>query len=70
MKNDDYTVSGPGVDRTYPDAGPALSAAITFATRATEECTFYVRNVNGDIYGRAERDEKGGIFVYRLRGGK
>lgn len=65
-----FTVSGPGVDRPYPEGGPALSAAITYASRATGEATFYVRHPDGDLYGRVERAEAGSLQVYRIGGAR
>lgn len=60
-----YTVSGPGVDREgLPAPAVALSFAITCASRATEEATYYVRDSLGEACGRAERDEVGIIRIY------
>lgn len=71
MSRSAYTVSGPGVDKPYPDGGGvALSAAITHASRADGEATFYVRTPDGSAYGRVERDEHGGITVHRIGGGR
>lgn len=50
-----YTVSGPGIDRSYPDFGPAFSAAITFAERAAEDAAFYVRDALGHAVGCVEK---------------
>lgn len=62
-----FTVSGPGIDREYPEGGgPALSAAITFASRlGTDEATYYVRKPDGSFYARAENDGHGNIAVWR-----
>lgn len=62
-----FTLSGPGVDRAYPDGGGvALSAAITHASRSEMAATFYVRDPAGEIFGRAERDEHGNVRVFRI----
>lgn len=64
-----FTVSGPNEDRGgYDSGGIALSAAITFASRATGEATYYARNTDGTIFGHAERDEDGNVFITRVRG--
>lgn len=59
------TVSAPGLDRGYETPGVALSAAITFATRANVETTIYVRDTDDSPYGRVERDALGGLLIYR-----
>lgn len=59
------TVSAPGLDRGYESPAVALSAAITFATRADSETTVYVRGADDSPYGRVERDALGGLLVYR-----
>lgn len=61
-----FTVSGTHVDRSYPDGGVALSAAITFASRHAGEVptTFYVRTPEGEPFGRVESDGKH-VLVYR-----
>lgn len=55
-----FTVSGPGVDKSYaePGPGPALSFAITKAERSPVDATFYVRDADGEVVGYVER--KGG----------
>lgn len=62
------TVSGGAVDRAYESAPVALSAAITFASRASEDTTLYVREADGSPYGRVER-LGGEIHIY-ARGGR
>lgn len=62
------TVSGGGIDRAYEAPSVALSAAITFAGRASDETTFYVRAADGEPYGRVERTEGGTITIYRNGG--
>lgn len=61
------TVSGPGVDRGYESPAVALSAAITFAGRARDETTMYVREADGTAYGRVERDDTGSLAIYRAK---
>lgn len=59
-----FTVSGPGIDRNgYQSGSVALSAAITLATG---EATMYVRDGNGDAFGRVERDTDGSLTIIRL----
>ena len=66
-----WTVSGPDVDKGYVDGGGvALSGAITFASRATGEVTYYVRTPEGDPFGRVERDADGVIAIYRKEGAR
>lgn len=60
-----YSVSGPGLDKAYEDAGPALSRAITAASASQVPCTYYVRDVRGDAIGYAERDEHTHIRIVR-----
>jgi hypothetical protein len=68
--HDGYTVSGPGVDVKYADAGPALSRAVTAASRADAPCSYYVRDRLGAAVGRTDRDEDGGVQVWRLNSTK
>lgn len=68
-KSTTFTVSGPGVDRNgYDTGGIGLSAAITFASRATGEATYYVRDPDGNIFGHAERVEDGVVRITRTGG--
>jgi hypothetical protein len=66
-----FTVTGPDTERTYPagntraPGGPALSAAIAFASRAHGEATFYVRDADGTLYGHVVRDTDGNVTVHR-----
>lgn len=50
-----FTVTGPGLEKAYREAGPALSRALTAACAAAEDGTWYVRNTAGDVTGYAER---------------
>lgn len=59
-----YTVSGPGIDRRSPDAGPALSLAITLAGKVAEGETVYVRDPQGNACGRVENHGHGHLHVY------
>jgi len=62
-----YTVTGPGVDKTVSGAGIGLSAALTFASRATRkgvEGSFYVRDPDGKVVGRADSDGTGNVNCY------
>ena len=64
-----YSVTGPDIDRNgYETGGIALSAAITFASRASGEATYYARNADGDVFGHAERDEDGTVYITRVKG--
>ena len=61
-----FTVSGTGIeDKTYDTAVVARSAAITFASRARCEATFYVRDFDGTCVARVETDGKN-VVVYTL----
>ena len=51
-----FTVSGPGVDKSYSTDGVAQSAALTFADRSRTPATFYVRDIDGKAIARATRD--------------
>lgn len=53
-----YTVTGPGLDKNYPDPGPALSRALTAASATEADATYYVRAIDGTPIGYAERDGK------------
>ena len=55
-KTTSITISGPGVDRSAPNLGAALSGALTFAGRAVEPSTFYVRE-EGQARYVVERDD-------------
>lgn len=60
------TVSGPGLDRRAPSPAVGLSVAITHANRASmrrEEASFYVRDRDGAVIGRADADGQGGVQV-------
>ena len=59
-----FTLSGPGVDKTYETAGVAISTAITHADHHPEDATFYVRDFDGSIVGTVTR-EKGETFIAR-----
>jgi hypothetical protein len=60
-----FTLSGPGIDKSYETAGVALSAAITAAERYGSESAFYVRDVDGTVAGRVERDQDGRVTIGR-----
>ena len=60
-----FTASGPGLDKTYETAGAALSVAITRADHHDEAATFYVRDFDDTVVGKAERDEHGVVTVWR-----
>jgi hypothetical protein len=66
---DRFTVSGPGVDRRAISAEVGLSLATTLASRLGVEGSFYVRDAQGEITGRAERDPLGVVRTYRLSEG-
>ena len=55
-RREPFTVTGPGLEKSYPEAGPALSRALTAASAAATDGTWYVRNAAGDVAGYAERD--------------
>lgn len=65
-----FTVSGPGIDKKYVDAGPALSRAVTAACRAGVAASFYVRDTGGKAVARTERDESGNVQVWNLKSAK
>lgn len=60
-----FTLSGPGIDKTYETAGVAISAAITRAEHHDEAATFYVRDLDDSVVGRVERDENGIVTIHR-----
>lgn len=61
-----FTLSGPGIDRSYETAGVALSAALTYAERLRKtEGTFYVRDLDGTVVGSVVHDAKGRTFMDR-----
>lgn len=62
-----FTVTGPEVEKPVVSASVGLSAATTFASRATEEVTFYVRDAKRNIVGYAERTEDGIVYVKAVR---
>lgn len=62
-----FTLSGPGVDKTYETAGVALSAAITRADHHHEAATFYVRDLDDTVVGTVERDEHGHVTINRAK---
>lgn len=62
---DRFTVSGPGVDKTFPEPGAALSVAITRAERSAVDATFYVRDAADEVVGRVDRT-KGHTNIYRF----
>jgi hypothetical protein len=62
-----FTLSGPGIDKSYETAGVALSAGITAAERYGAEASFYVRDVDGTMVGRVERDEDGRVTIERAK---
>lgn len=70
MNASGYTVSGPGIDRRSPEPGPALSLAITLASKLHVAGSVYVRDNAGTFVGRAERDDLGNIAVYTAKGAK
>ena len=66
-KNGGYTISGPGVDQGgYESGGIGLSAAITHAKPIPEGTAVYVRDADGEIFGRVEHVEGGDFHVYRM----
>jgi hypothetical protein len=62
-----HTVSGPGVDRSYPESRVALSAAQTFGARMATAATLYVRDPVGAVLWRLERDERGTLTTYTVK---
>lgn len=64
-----FTVSAPGVDRSYREGGPALSAAITAASKVPTGTNVYVRDPHGNPYGRVERHDHG-LLIYRTGAGR
>lgn len=66
-----YEVSGPGEEsKSFADAGPGLSLSLTFASRATQDGTWYVRDaVNGDDpVGYTERvTDDNGVHIRTYR---
>ena len=65
-----FVVSGPGEqDRRQPNAGAALSLAITFACRAAADSSFYVRDAAGDVVHRVDR-EAGTVHVRTTERGR
>lgn len=63
------TISGPGVDRSAPTVGSAISGATTFACRAHEPVTFYVRE-KGEVVARVERDADRTVRAITVKGVK
>lgn len=63
-----YTVSGPGVDKTYETAGVALSAAITRAEHHGADASFYVRDFDDSVVARVDHDTDGNTTIYRNGG--
>lgn len=59
------TVSGPGIDKTYPGAGVATSAALTFALRSATPCTYYVRDSDGRGVSVVQRHDDNTVTVQR-----
>lgn len=60
-----FSVSGPSTDKRYPTADVALSAAITIASKAADEATFYVRDPHNECKGRVERDRHGHVRIFK-----
>lgn len=60
-----YSVSGPGVDKTYADPGAAISAALTFADHHVGDASFYVRDLHGGRVARIDHDEHGNTTVWK-----
>lgn len=59
-----FLVTGPGCEgRRSPAAGPALSLALTLASRLGEEGSFYVRSPEGACLHRVDREPDGLIRV-------
>lgn len=64
-KDDTLTVTGPGCEgREAPNLNSALSLAQYHAEHADSDVTFYVRQADGSIVGRVERQQHS-IVVYR-----
>jgi hypothetical protein len=62
-----YSVAAPGEkEKSFPDIGPAISLATTYAQRAVEALTVYVRDFDGKHVARAERLKDGRIKVFRV----
>ncbi len=58
-----YAVTGPGVEVSYPEVGPAISRTVTAACAAKEEGTWYVRDVDGTPLAYSERDKDGLVIT-------
>jgi hypothetical protein len=63
-----FIVTGPGVEgHPAETVNHGLSAATTFACRAKETCTYYVRDAKGDPCGYAVREDDGIVYVKGAR---
>ena len=63
-----FTLSGPGIVKTFETVGVALSWAITAAERVGKtEATFTVRDFDGTVVGSVARDKHGHTFVDRAK---
>jgi hypothetical protein len=67
VRRPSFSVSGAGEDRSYEVAAVAVSAAITIASRATDETTVYVRDPDGETIAHVERRKDGTILIYPRR---
>lgn len=60
-----FMITGPDVEgHPAESVGAGLSGASTFACRAKEPVTYYVRDAQGDVQGYAERDADGIVLVH------
>jgi hypothetical protein len=60
----EFTVTGPAEERTSPERGPALSLAITLASRLQSEGTYYVRDRENVGHYRVERHEDKSLTIH------
>ena len=61
-----FELTGPGViDKSYETAGAGISGAITAADHHAGIAEFFVRDVTGEVVGRAWKDEHGVTRVWR-----
>lgn len=70
MRQTTHTITGPGVEHPVESAEAGLSGAISFANneaRQRIEASFYVRDENDNVVGRADSFEDGSVTVYGPR---
>lgn len=63
------TASGPGHEpKATPTVGAAISLALTWASRAADPATFYVRDENEHARYHVTREEDGSVTTTPVRG--